>query len=147
MNHYSFKYEIGKSIIILILREIFFYEKNYISLNHRKPKERKVYKMALVTAERLHRWKCIYCGSKDKNISSIKVLKEKGLSPSDGENYQEGCKIVACNQCGHVELFAHSSKMFSSIIAGNPCTIEESEEFVQKFHDVNHLDPKVNPHN
>ena len=29
--------------------------------------------MALVTAERLHRWKCKFCGSKDKNIVNLRA--------------------------------------------------------------------------
>lgn len=99
--------------------------------------------MALVTAERLHRWKCIYCGSKDKNIVSFKTKETKEAS----SEYVEACKIVACNQCGHVEIFAHSSAMLANIISKKDYTIKESEEFVQKFHDVNHLDPKINPHN
>lgn len=104
--------------------------------------------MALVTAERLHRWKCLFCGSKDKNIVQFKAQVNKtasGLVNSSTE-YAEAVKIVTCNQCGKTEIFAHSAMMIGSFIAGHNCSIEESEEFVKKFHEMNHLDPKVNPH-
>jgi len=98
--------------------------------------------MALVTAERLHRWKCLFCGSKDKNISTMKAPTSNVCG-----TYSEAVKIVACDQCGHIEIFAHSSNMLAMLLVGNHSyTLEESEKFVKDFHLLNHNDPKRNPH-
>lgn len=103
--------------------------------------------MALVTAERLHRWKCVYCGSKDKNIMDIKALKTRNAG-STKENMDNAIKIVTCSQCGKTEIFAHSAKMLATALFSNAaCSIEDSEEFVKKFHMINHDDPQRNPHN
>jgi len=98
----------------------------------------------LVSAERLHRWKCKFCGSKDKNISSGFIPKS-----STDTKLEEAIKVVACNQCGHVEIFAHSARVLTHLISGNRnlITIEDSENFVKNFHELNHIDPKINPHN
>lgn len=103
--------------------------------------------MALITAERLHRWKCVFCGSKDKNIVNIKAPISRDV---EKVAYQDSIKIVSCNQCGHTDIFSHSAMMYASCVMNTNkgiCTIEESEEFVKKFHNMNHKDPKVNPHN
>ena len=99
--------------------------------------------MALVTAERLHRWKCVYCGSKDKNIVRCSI-KTSNSDPT----LQEGVKIVTCNQCGKTEIFSHSALVMAHILGmvSDDITIEQSEKFVKDFHNMNHLDPKVNPH-
>lgn len=103
--------------------------------------------MALITAERLHRWKCLFCGSKDKNIMSVKLpLNESVTTSTDPENYAEGVKIVTCSQCGKTEIFSHSALAMMGVLTGKTVTIEESEEFVNKFHEMNHIDPKINPH-
>ena len=103
--------------------------------------------MALITAERLHRWKCLFCGSKDKNIMSVKLPIEKSVTTStDPNNYTEGVKIVTCSQCGKTEIFAHSALAMMGVLTGKTVTIEESEEFVNKVHEMNHIDPKINPH-
>ena len=101
--------------------------------------------MALVTAERLHRWKCKFCGSKDKNIVNLKAPVKTAVISVDGE-YQDAVKIVCCNQCGKVEIFSHSALMLGSLLYGNTCSIEDSEKYVKKFHDMNHFDPKANHH-
>ena len=101
--------------------------------------------MALVTAERLHRWKCLFCGSKDKNIISFKTPISFKI-PNTNEGYEEAVKIVTCDQCGKTEIFAHSALMLGNMMTGNTCSIEQSEEFVKDFHKLNHDDPKVNPH-
>ena len=109
--------------------------------------------MALISAERLHRWKCQFCGSKDKNIYEIQFPID-GETSSDGQyaDVAPGIKIVSCNQCGKTEIFSHSSKLLASILVQSVLggvtgiTLKASEEFVNNFHDINHSDPKRNPH-
>ena len=106
----------------------------------------------LVSAERLHRFKCAFCGSKDKNIVNFKM-------PYDQDNScrHDAFKIVTCNQCGYTMIFSHSAAMAATIIANSAAmapniiantkiTIKESEEFVKRFHEINHVDVKANPH-
>lgn len=100
----------------------------------------------LVSAERLHRFKCAFCGSKDKNIVNFKVPYDYDDRNKPDGRYEEALKIVTCNQCGYTMIFGHSAAMVANVILKNQTTIKESEEFVKRFHDVNHEDPKANPH-
>ena len=96
--------------------------------------------MALITAERLHRWKCLFCGSKDKNIVDLRMK-----DPNTGEMWVP-VKIVTCSQCGRTETYSHSALAHVKAMRGQSVSMKESEEYVQKTHDINHRDPKVNPH-
>ena len=99
--------------------------------------------MSLISAERLHRWKCQYCGSKDKNIICCKLRKDgnriNGSSSKDEDDYYEGMKIVTCSQCGHTMLFGHSAlavvTIFNNMNSG--LSLERSEEFVKESHMLN----------
>jgi predicted nucleic-acid-binding Zn-ribbon protein len=111
--------------------------------------------MSLISAERLHRWKCVYCGSKDKNIVNILAPLAEGeenLVGSTGEvngnKLGSAMKIVTCSQCGHTDIFSHSALMAGHILRNEKIpTFTESENYVKKFHDKNHNDPLRNPHN
>lgn len=112
--------------------------------------------MPLVSAERLHRWKCAFCGSKEKNISHIKmntglvpVLPEcecKCCKPAPVLETYDAVKIVACSRCGHVEFFAHSAIAMAGAITHTNVTLEQSEDYVRKFQHWNFDDPMKNPH-
>ena len=106
--------------------------------------------MGLISAERLHRWKCQYCGSKDKNIVRALFRKDgdttKNPSSNPDEVY-EAVKIVTCSQCGYTMIFGHSALAVISSLNGNGVSLERSEKFVEDAHALNHNDPKCNPHN
>lgn len=78
--------------------------------------------MEKMDAERLRRWKCLYCGSREKNIID---LKNKEKIPM--------VKIVSCNQCGHTDLYAASALAVAGLFSGRNITMQESEEFVNSF--------------
>lgn len=94
--------------------------------------------MALVTAERLHRWKCQFCGSKDKNILNVENYLE--------DEPFESVKVVTCSQCGLTMIFAHSALAYVKMLHNEGITRKESEDFVRNAHMKNHDDPMRNPH-
>ena len=96
--------------------------------------------MALISAERLHRWKCLYCGSKDKNIVDVFMQ-----DPETGEKWAAN-KIVTCSQCGYTQMFSHSALAHAAFIKGVSISINESNYYVKRFHNINHEDPMRNPH-
>lgn len=102
-------------------------------------------KNPLVTAERLHRFKCPFCGSKDKNITAVHSIDDR-----EGEDtynqWVENVKIVCCNDCGYTMFFGHSALAIRSLCFDYALSMKESEEFVRNFHMENHEDPKINPH-
>lgn len=109
--------------------------------------------MALISAERLHRWKCVYCGSKDKNIVALNArIREEDMNVVEPYEYEKGVKpavkIVTCSQCGHTMIFGHSAFAVASALSQfKDFSFAKSEEFVKQAHDMNHIDPKCNPHN
>lgn len=79
--------------------------------------------MEKMDSERLRRWKCLYCGSRQKNIVDIK--NKEGVRT---------IKVVTCNQCGHTDIYALSAlNVARVIVGGTQPTAEESEQFVHKF--------------
>lgn len=78
--------------------------------------------MEKMDAERLRRWKCLYCGSREKNIVDMK-----------GKENIPIIKIVTCNQCGHTDLYATSALAVGWALRGKMITMEESEKFVKSF--------------
>lgn len=52
--------------------------------------------MVDMNADRLEKWKCLYCGSHDKHVGVIKEA---------GEAYMT---VVVCHNCGRVDYFAKS---------------------------------------
>lgn len=89
--------------------------------------------MQKMDAERLKRWKCLYCGCADKNIVDMKDHCDKPLA-----------KIVTCEACGHTDIFAVASKLVSDILCHNPIQTKEGyEKFVDDFHMMNHNPPSA----
>jgi len=104
--------------------------------------------MSLISAERLHRWKCAFCGSKDKNIVNYMIPDESYKKNPNASQFNPGVKIVTCNQCGYSMIFAHSALVLGNLIAGdnkNRISIQQSDDFVKQFHHINHDDPKKHP--
>ena len=74
-------------------------------------------------SERLRRWKCLYCGSREKNI--VDLMNEEKIKT---------IKIVTCNQCGHTDIYALSALNVANILLGRKQpTREASEKFVHEF--------------
>lgn len=78
--------------------------------------------MERMDAERLRRWKCLYCGSREKNIVDMK-----------GKDDIPTIKIVTCNQCGHTDFYAASALAMGCALKGKMISMEESEKFVNSF--------------
>ena len=105
--------------------------------------------MALISAERLHRFKCAFCGSKEKNI----VDKNMYITNEDGSSsFVTIGKIVTCSQCGYTMQFYHSALIAEKCMSNHYTRftdenlLKESEEFVKNSYKINYDDPKRNPH-
>lgn len=90
--------------------------------------------MEQMTSERLKRWKCLFCGCKDKNIVDFEASDEKG---------KPTIKIVTCENCGHTDLFAVSAKAAADFLTNNTVNRKDSIEFKENFHIYNHNMPSA----
>lgn len=91
----------------------------------------------LLDKARMSKLKCPSCGSKDKNVASVKAR----LPESSDDDISQVVKVVACNQCGHLTLYGISALSALDIITGGPLrTREEYEKVIRDQHDGNHPD-------
>lgn len=89
--------------------------------------------MQEMDAERLKRWKCLYCGCNDKNIIDVRNGSDERL-----------IKIVTCEACGHTDIFGISALAVSDMLMHQPMQRKSVyEEFASRFHMLNHNPPSA----
>lgn len=90
--------------------------------------------MEKMDSDRLRRWKCLFCGCKDKNVIDFESEDVKG---------KPTIKIVTCENCGHTDMFAVSAKAAADFLTQKSVNREESMEFKRSFHMYNHNLPSA----
>ena len=58
--------------------------------------------------DRLAQWKCLYCGSRKKDVAD--------MIGKDGEIV---AKVITCCHCGHTNIFAHSARSVVGLLVNS----------------------------
>lgn len=94
--------------------------------------------MEKMDSDRLKRWKCLFCGCKDKNVID---------AYSEDNSEIPTVKIVTCENCGHTDMFAVSALAAYQFLTGDSVNREDSKKFKRCFHMYNHNMPSATePH-